>query len=300
MNLQQGFQRIHSIPSSPGSPSFSSSSKSFRQLLSLHRMPADLQRTRRCLPADFHPGRRYTSPSPCKFLIASKRSWVGWIQRGQRSLFSAEWLFQFPSWTATYLQSITSQFLFRLSVLLVPLTHKGGIIDPDSAGHSVTSGYVSAKPEEPNRKCLTHIKKHRAMWGFSLAWNRLYVERLGLAVWTGAQHLEVERAARHRHPHGDGHNVEVPHLEDWTRNWRSCFRDGDTVHSVIPCTGGCLCICPTSPRRRWRSQSASPEAPECQRAASRRTLRPSRWPAAGSSSLPKKHRNGWGLCSWFC
>lgn len=80
----------------------------------------------------------------------------------KRSKESAEWLFQFPSWTAIICNLITSQFLFLQSVLLVPLTHKGGIIDADSAGHSVTSGYLSAKPEEPNRKCLTHIKKHKS------------------------------------------------------------------------------------------------------------------------------------------
>lgn len=46
------------------------------------------------------------------------------------------------------------------------------------------------------------------------AWNRLYVQRLGLAIWTWADHLEVERAACHRHLHGDGHGLKVPHLEE--------------------------------------------------------------------------------------
>lgn len=44
--------------------------------------------------------------------------------------------------------------------------------------------------------------------------NRLYVQRLGLAIWTWADHLEVERAACHRHLHGDGHGLEAPHLEE--------------------------------------------------------------------------------------
>lgn len=45
-------------------------------------------------------------------------------------------------------------------------------------------------------------------------WNTLYVQRLGLAIWTWADHLEVERTACHRHLHGDGHGLKVPHLEE--------------------------------------------------------------------------------------
>lgn len=50
-------------------------------------------------------------------------------------------------------------------------------------------------------------------WGNG-AWNRLYVQRLGPAIWTWADHLEVERAACHRHLHRDGHSLKVPHLEE--------------------------------------------------------------------------------------
>lgn len=89
---------------------------------------------------------------------------MGWVnsKRSKESVFCRVAL-SVSQLDCNYLQPITSQFLFLQSVLLVPLTHKSGIIDADSAGHSVTSGYLSAKPEEPNRKCLTHIKKHRAM-----------------------------------------------------------------------------------------------------------------------------------------
>lgn len=72
------------------------------------------------------------SPSPCRFLTGSKSV------EELKGLFSAIG-----------------------TIYNIVITHEGGIIDADGAGHSVTSRYVSAKPVEPDREHLSHTHTHQ-------------------------------------------------------------------------------------------------------------------------------------------
>lgn len=96
------------------------------------------------------------------------------------------------------------------------LTKHGGVVDAKRTRHRVTSGYMSAKPNDANRNVKPKdIKPSLVYFNWRNGqWNRLCGRAPVLVIWTWACQLEVERASCHCHLNRNERGLEVPDLQE--------------------------------------------------------------------------------------